>query len=176
MRKELPNPTDGNGTDEERCVWHLARSFRRRIVLPEAPSDDTPQAHMPSRRAGGRPTLHESLLFRPWVFYHPRIPDRDHEAIENDEHPPHFLFDEEDCLYPFPDKLFWKNGDEGEWAKEDGVPEWREVGRDAEAGNGVRRNSSGVEEVMLTEETLALIELSRGEGRVNEEHGRGRWT
>lgn len=171
MRKELPNPTDGNGTNEERCVWHLARSFRRRIVLPEVPSDDTPQANMPSRPGGGRPRLRESLLFRPWVFYTPKVPDRDHQAIENDENPPHFSFDEENYLYPFPDGLFWKDGDEGEWTHE-GVPAWREVGRDAKAGDGVRRNGLGAEEVILTEETMALLDISRGEGRVNEWDGR----
>lgn len=35
----------------------------------------------------------------------------------------HALFSEEGVLYPFPDELFWQDGDEGEWDG-DGVPVW----------------------------------------------------
>lgn len=38
----------------------------------------------------------------------------------------HALFSEEGVLYPFPDELFWNEGDEGEWDG-DGVPLWLDV-------------------------------------------------
>lgn len=97
--------------------WRLARSFRRRLILSEVPSD----------RAGsaGLPSLRESLLFRPWAFRSPRKPDREYSDIEI-ANPSHDLFDEEAVLYPFPDKLFWDPTDEGSW-NEGGVPTWSDV-------------------------------------------------
>ena len=148
--------TDGEGTDVQQCVWHLARSFRRRIVLPEITSHGISQTSTSARRAG-LPTLRESLLFRPWVFYTPKVPYRDPEVDEDENLPPHELFDEVQSLYPFPDDLFWKEGDEGEW-NGDGVPVWKDVGRDAKAGDGVRREDLKGEETVLTDEIIALVE------------------
>lgn len=149
----------GNGVDAELCVWELARSFRRRIVLPEVPAEDAQRASTLSRRAGF-PTLRESLLFRPWVFYTPKQPDREYVELMNDEDPPHEFFDEDNVRYPFPDHLFWKVGDEGEWEGE-GVPIWRAVGKNAKAGEGVRRKRLTKEEMEVTGKELDLV-LSAG--------------
>ena len=119
--KQTQNPTDLN-TDSEECVWHLARFCRRNIVLPQVPTDN---ALFPTNRIkAGLPSLRESLLFRPWVIQSP-APGRDFAGAE-ESHGPHRLFDEDAVLYPFPDDLFWTEGDEGEW-EGDGAPPWREV-------------------------------------------------
>lgn len=84
--------------DSPDCKWHLARSFHRRIVLPDV-SDHSPPVNLKS----GLPSLRETLLFRPWAFTSPIMPDR----------------------RPLEDGLFWHAGDEGEWDR-DGVPAWTE--------------------------------------------------
>ena len=111
-------------TDRPSCVSHLARSFRRRIVLPEVPDDRTPSAV--SMKAG-LPSLRETLLFRLWVLRSPVTPERD--IMDEDltaGTPSHVLFNEDAVLHPFPEKLFWKERDEGEWDG-DGVPAWIDV-------------------------------------------------
>lgn len=105
--------------DNSLACWQLARSFRRRIVLPEVPSDRAPPVAMKS----GLPSLRETLLFRPWALISPAKPDR--EYTESSE-AAHELFDEDAVLYPFPDSLFWESGDEGSW-DEEGFPEWTEL-------------------------------------------------
>lgn len=105
--------------DEFLSCWRLARSFRRRIVLPEFPFSG-PQ---PVRMKSDLPSLREALLFRPWAFISPAKPYRDFTSEDDNKHE---LFDEEGALYPFPDKLFWDPSDEGTWGEE-GVPEWVEV-------------------------------------------------
>ena len=103
-------------TDHPTCKWHLARSFRRRIVLPEVPDHSAAAVAMKS----GLPSLRETLLFRPWVFSSPITPDRTFNANEVGGHE---LFDDSCVLYPFPDDLFWHASDEGTW-DEGGVPSW----------------------------------------------------
>lgn len=114
-------------TDSEECVWHLARFCRRRIVLPQVPIDNV---LFPSKeRKAGLPSLRESILFRPWVFQSPTSGPRfNGDGFNGDggAHRPHRLFDQDAVLYPFPDDLFWTEGDEGEW-EGDGAPPWREV-------------------------------------------------
>ncbi len=149
----------GNGTITHSFCWELARSFRRRIVLPEVPVDDVHPAHTPSRRVG-LPTLRESLLFRPWVYYTPKRPDREYIEINANENRAHLLFDEDRARYPFPDHLFWKVGDEGEWDGE-GVPIWRVVGKSAKAGEGVRKRTLTEDEMKLTPRELVLIQDAR---------------
>ena len=102
-------------TDESAWKWHLARSFRRRIVLPEV-SD-----HVSVTMKSGLPSLRETLLFRPWAFSSPITPDRTFNLIEARRG--HELFDDRWVLYPFPDSLFWHASDEGTW-DEGGVPPW----------------------------------------------------
>ena len=117
----LSRPNAGVSVLEDNSVscWRLARSFRRRIVLPEVSSNQAPPASMNS----GLPSLRETLLFRPWALISPRKPDREYTSTQDGRHN---LFDEEAVLYPFPDKLFWKPSDEGTWGDE-GAPEWVEV-------------------------------------------------
>jgi len=105
--------------DISTSCWRLARSFRRRIVLPEVTCTRVNSATTRS----DLPSLRESLLFRPWALTSPAKPDREHtqHLSERDE-----LFDEECVLYPFPDDFFWDPSDEGTWG-EDGVPEWAEA-------------------------------------------------
>ena len=146
-------------TDTEQCIWQLARFFRRRLVLPGFPTDDGAQENQ-LKMPAGLPTLRESLLFRPWAFYTPRVPNRSFVELNNDEDTPHPLFDDERVLYPFPDSLFWKDGDEGVWDG-DGVPLWRDVGKDTKAREGVRRRPLTDEEMKSTEEAVAMHNRTR---------------
>ena len=105
-------------TDQSACRWHLARSFRRRIVLPEVSDHVSVSIAMKS----DLPSLRETLLFRPWAFASPIIPHRTFGDDEDGEKG-HALFDDKFVLYPFPDELFWHASDEGTWYEE-GVPSW----------------------------------------------------
>lgn len=104
------------GTDKPACKWHLARSFRRRIVLPEV-SD-----HSSITMKSGLPSLRETLLFRPWAFSSPITVDR-RAPSPGQKSRCHELFNDAWVLYPFPDDLFWHSSDEGAW-DEEGVPSW----------------------------------------------------
>lgn len=114
-----PSSTAGNSTlgDTSACCWQLARSFRRRIVLPEVP--DKGVGCVPIQR--GLPSLRETLLFRPWALSSPAKPKR--IFIDSDDGRSH-LFDEEAVMYPFPDDLFWDPSDVGTWEDGEGAPEW----------------------------------------------------
>jgi hypothetical protein len=109
----------GNSTlgDTSTCCWQLARSFRRRIVLPEVP--DKAISSAPTKP--GLPSLRETLLFRPWAFCSPAKLERDFVDTEERGHE---LFNEEAVMYPFPDHLFWDPLDVGTWDDGEGVPEW----------------------------------------------------
>lgn len=106
------------GTDNPQCIWHLAESFRRRLVLPNASEKIERGQILPDR---------ETLLFRAWALTPlPRV-ERSYD---------------EDNLYMIrfqraldrelvkeggiPDELFWNEGDEGAWGDEEGVPVWRD--------------------------------------------------
>ena len=115
------------GTDVKECIWHTARICRQRIILPGIPDDDE-YDHLSSSALrkfikSAVPTLRESLLFRRWVFETPKRIEWDFSEEGGRRPRSHRLFDEDAVLYPFPDDLFWKEGDEGEW-DEDGVPSW----------------------------------------------------
>lgn len=102
--------------DHPESVWHLARSCRRRIVLPQVVDDqNTCDIVYPPR---------EALLFRQWAFRSPVIVgwERGETQINSSKHT---LFNALAVQYPFPDNLFWEDGDEGEWSEE-GVPPWRD--------------------------------------------------
>ena len=107
-------------TDEPPCRWHLARSFRRRIVLPEI------SAHSSVPVKSGLPSLRESLLFRPWALASPITPDARHGEQS------HELFNDKFVLYPFPDELFWRASDEGTW-DEGGAPSWADPSAESAA-------------------------------------------
>ena len=102
--------------DRSACRWHLARSFRRRVILPEVPD------HSSVTMKAGLPSLRESLLFRPWAFASPFTPDRSWSIQQNGKSS-HWLFNDRYVLYPFPDNLFWHAFDEGSW-DEEGIPCW----------------------------------------------------
>lgn len=150
--KPLVDIAPSNDKVTHNFCWELARSFRRRIVLPEVPADNICSAHTPSRRMG-LPTLRESLLFRPWVYHTPKNP----HSWDDREDRAHPLFDEDKFRYPFPDHLFWEEGDEGEW-DEEGVPAWRVVGKSVKAGQGVRGRPWSLK---LTPSELALVKKAR---------------
>lgn len=105
-------------TDRSACKWHLARSFRRRIVLPEV--SDQSAVTMKS----GLPSLRETLLFRPWAFASPITTDRSFTGQEGGNGG-HDLFIDGCARYPFPDDLFWHESDQGDW-DEGGAPSWTE--------------------------------------------------
>ena len=95
--------------DSSAACWQLARSSRRRIVLPEIACSGV--------ESNGQVSLREALLFRSWAFLSPAKPDRDYTT---DDGAANF---HEEILYPFSDDLFWHPFDEGAW-DEEGVPEW----------------------------------------------------
>ncbi|MCJ1477625.1 hypothetical protein MMC13_006298 [Lambiella insularis] len=97
------------------AVWHMARAFRRRAVHPptDAPhlrSNNDKQKLAALQRSGL--TTREALLFRAWVFAEPEY--RDRMRRREDGEPP---FEEDAILYPVPDELFWKDGDEGDYGE-----------------------------------------------------------
>ncbi|KAL9632676.1 MAG: hypothetical protein Q9164_005168 [Protoblastenia rupestris] len=106
MQQSLTPGLDVNTFDVE-CVYHVARSFRRRIVLPEISEHEDLGPGLPSKR--------EATLFRPWALVSPNMPDREF-AMEDRSHP---LFADELVRYPFEDELFWK-GDKEELGEEEG--------------------------------------------------------
>ena len=121
-------------TNTEPCVWHLARAFRRRIILPGVPGDQSLENRNSIASDAMKPglSMRESILFRSWVFQSPHVykptghsANRDTRVGRDDSDGPHRLFNEEGVSYPFPDELFWRQGDEGLWTA-DGVPPWRE--------------------------------------------------
>lgn len=93
-------------TDIPACKWHLVRSFRRRILLPEV------SEHSAVAMKSGLPSFQETLLFRPWAFASPITPEGNISVNEVGDHE---LFDEKCVLYPFPDDLFWHASGEGTW-------------------------------------------------------------
>lgn len=125
-------PRWSSSTTIEPCIWHIARTFRRRIVLPEVLNDKFLKHRYSIASDATEPdlsSLRESMLFRSWVFRSPPCADKPHvRGIDSDGldfDGPHDMFDEKVVLYPFPDELFWEQGDEGLWYA-DGVPPWRE--------------------------------------------------
>lgn len=114
---------DQSGTESTECLFHVADALRRR-VLPEYMIDDSAARSKPSATQSGLP-IREALLFRAWAFS--KTPSR--STINNQVNVvAHRLFDEEAISYPFPDELFWHDGDEGEGPDGDGgVAPWEEV-------------------------------------------------
>ena len=97
--------------------WHLARSLRRRALLPRVAAALIPK-HPDHQRFLSRKTRYntkriggvdlgarESLLFREWVLTIPHTTGRMAEDPEE--------FEEDGYMYPIPDELFWNEGDEG---------------------------------------------------------------
>lgn len=96
-------------TDQPDCLWHLARFFRQRNV-PDPFADMSMET--------------EAEMFRAWALRSPVAPPpREGGPTTAGAHK---LFEDDRVLYPFPDELFWREGDEGEWVGA-GAPAWREV-------------------------------------------------
>ncbi|KAL8706294.1 MAG: hypothetical protein Q9201_000670 [Fulgogasparrea decipioides] len=105
--------TDGHkfATDNDQCIWHLAASFRRRLILPKASTKLERGQSLPAR---------EARLFRAWALTPlPRV-ERPYE--EENEKMQEFQ-DEVARGGDIPDGLFWGEGNKGTW-DEEGVPVW----------------------------------------------------
>ena len=81
--------------NHKEAILHMARAFRRRIILPDAPGA------IPSTTGLSEA---EAMLFRAWAFATPPYFNQTRNSGEPD-------FDEHAYMYPVPDELFWK--DEG---------------------------------------------------------------
>ena len=112
------------GTQSPECLFHVADLLRDR-VLPEFIVDDgaADEGSKTAATKSGLP-MQEALLFRAWAFCKTR-----RRFVGNKRIPrAHELFEEEAIEYPFPDELFWNDGDEGEGFDGDGgVARWVEV-------------------------------------------------
>ena len=107
MQHSLGNgPNSGIDTSNTACVYHVARAFRRRIVLPEISEQEELAPGLPSKR--------EARLFRPWALLSPMPPQRHFIGYASAEQE-HFF--DKLVRYPFEDELFWK-GDEEELGEE----------------------------------------------------------
>ncbi|KAL9126622.1 MAG: hypothetical protein Q9217_004360 [Psora testacea] len=82
------------------CVYYVARTFRRRIVLPEISEHEELGPGLPSKR--------EATLFRPWALQIPILPDRCFLSGSGR----HAIFSDVCVRYPFEDELFWKGNKE----------------------------------------------------------------
>ena len=87
-------------TSSFECLAHMARSLRRRIVLPEV-SDNV-------ELGPGFPGKREACLFRTWALDCPKEVD-DTFLEARGRHP---LFQGNYVRYPFEDRLFWKGDKE----------------------------------------------------------------
>ena len=84
------------------CINQLARTFRRRIVLPGVDEAEELGVGLPSKR--------EALLFRPWALRTPYTGDAYYWRVSAGKH---VTFHDGAFRYPFDDSLFWV-GDEEE--------------------------------------------------------------
>ena len=154
--------------DRDDALVHLASSFRQR--LPPRLDRSTSEANAPIREGDKESTPaylrsakweglapREAVLFKRWAFHTPTICNR---SYNNDDR--HSMFDdEEDVLYPFPDDLFWKDGDEGDSGC-DGVPQWHDADiaedehpdaqKEKEEGRKRKRESSGLSQTLVVHE------------------------
>lgn len=127
--------------DEGDALVHLASSFRQRLPPrldtsnneADAPIQEAEKESKESTAAYARSakwkglTPREAVLFKRWAFHTPTMCNRSYNNYDR-----HMLFDDdEDMLYPFPDDLFWKDGDEGDNVC-DGVPQWHDVDMEEE--------------------------------------------
>ncbi|KAL8733561.1 MAG: hypothetical protein Q9166_001969 [cf. Caloplaca sp. 2 TL-2023] len=103
-----------HGADNCRCIWHLAKAFRRRLALPEV---------FDSRERGQTLPIREIRLFRPWAF---RRPARVKRSFVDDVEEIDKLEDELAKEGDIPDSAFWDDRYKGTWNDEQGVPFWTE--------------------------------------------------
>ncbi|KAI4186425.1 MAG: hypothetical protein L6R41_003503 [Letrouitia leprolyta] len=102
-------------TDNPRCIWHLAERMRRCLILPEASGTPEPERSQTL-------SVREARLFRAWVLERPPAIPWSH-FVEGDSKIQKF----QQAMakkWDVDEKLFWKDGDEGTWDLEEGVPVW----------------------------------------------------
>ena len=92
---------------QDAAAWYMARIFKQRAILPPSPE------HTLNEIVDQR----ERELFRTWVFKDDRKRQLDDERYvsERDSYPS-----------TLPEKLFWQDGDEGEWNQLD-IPQWKDM-------------------------------------------------
>ena len=94
------------------ATWYMAKSFRRRCILPKVTTPDTKSSTTASRNSkgtiAGNMGPREAALFREWVFAVPSYVDREFSEEYSERG---IAFDEEAYMYPVPDELFWKDED-----------------------------------------------------------------
>ena len=130
------------------AVWYMAQSIRRRAASPKISS--VPAAG--NKRSAARNitsglTAREAMLFRQWILAEPSHRNRKFRP----NHISHFRqprpgFEEDAYLYPVPDELFWKDGDEGKWDSEY-VPQWRDVPDEDKKGEEPANRKRKVEDM-----------------------------
>lgn len=91
------------------ATWYMAKSFRRRCILPKATTPSTSSTTTSRRAAPGTLDPREAALFRAWLF---AVPYYAFRGFSDDWHERHRPFDEEAYMYPVPDELFWKDAHE----------------------------------------------------------------
>lgn len=141
---------NGMRFDQGLATYHLALEFRHRLTPVLESHDGKTSANSQEARFEASGDAHrerfrsrtlsprEALLFREWAFHVPMVPQRNYNDSDRGEY-----CDEDDMIYPFPDDLFWKEGDEGD-ADRDGVIPWHDVesSGDEAADDGSRASKS----------------------------------
>ena len=90
------------------AILYMAKSFRRRCILPNVTTQSTSSATTSQRAAPGVLDPREAALFRAWVF---AVPYYVYREFTDDWDERGGVFDEEAYMYPVPDELFWKDED-----------------------------------------------------------------
>ncbi|KAL8932077.1 MAG: hypothetical protein Q9216_006972 [Gyalolechia sp. 2 TL-2023] len=107
-------------TDDPHCIWYLAMIFRRRLILPRTSR---------TLERGQRLPLREARLFRAWALARPpSMNEPSGDEHDRESRRLHKVLakvqDKQAEAGDVPDELFWKDGDEGTWDCEEGVPVW----------------------------------------------------
>lgn len=108
------SPRKSYATDDPRCIWYLAEILRRRLILPDETGTSERGQTLPMR---------EARLFRAWVLERPPPIPKSY-FVEGDEKIQKFQKAMAKIRH-VKDELFWKDGDEGTWDLEEGVPVWQ---------------------------------------------------
>ena len=99
--------------DNPQCIWYMADFFRRRLVLPKT-SEMQQGSHSLSDR--------EARLFRAWILARP--PKMDARPGSHFDDRLVRIENELEGEKYIEDGPFWRDGDEGTWDSEVGVPVW----------------------------------------------------
>ncbi|KAL8828173.1 MAG: hypothetical protein Q9170_006714 [Blastenia crenularia] len=97
--------------DDAQCMWRLANIFRRRLVHPDFSKTLDRGRVLPEQ---------EARLFRAWVLAPAPTSEIDNDTDIQE------LMDMIAEQGGIEDQRFWKDGDEGTWDDEEGVPVWED--------------------------------------------------